>query len=143
MFYIKLLELVSCKTIQQVTSKSHNFPQNGRFGQRMQKNSINLKNLITKREKSKTTYVITTVLFFFPFAPVTFTRAEIGTSGLEPTISIFIGLPSKSTLLYFLRAENASLLLVYKTSAEPCHQVINIRNSCPERTLTNQNCNRQ
>jgi hypothetical protein len=96
-----------------------------------------------KKDKNKTTYIITTVLFFFPFAPVTFTRAEIGTSGLAPTISIFIGLPSKSTLLYFLRAENASLLLVYITSAEPCHQAINVRNSYPERSLRNQNCNRQ
>lgn len=69
------------------------------------------------------TYVITTVLFLLPFTPVTFTRAETGTSELEPTISILMGLPSKRTLLYRLRAAKASLLLVYTTSAEPCNQV--------------------
>jgi hypothetical protein len=76
-----------------------------------------------ERGIKKIAYVITTVLFLVPFNPETFTRADTGIPGFAPTISILMGFPSKRTLLYRLRAANASLLLVYTTSAEPYNQV--------------------
>jgi hypothetical protein len=55
---------------------------------------------------------MTTVLFLCPFIAETFTRAVTGNAEFVPTISIFMGFPSKSTLLYRFRAANASLLLL-------------------------------
>jgi len=97
----------------------------------------------TKR-KDRNSYWITTVLFSLPLSPVTFTftRPDKGASEelLPPKISSLIGLPSNSTLLYFFRAWNASLLLGYTTSAVPysymAQNKIPVRKSIQDKTFS-------
>lgn len=57
---------------------------------------------------------------FLAWPPLETGRAAGAVGVLVPTISIFMGLPSSWTLLYFLTAATASERLANTTSAGPC-----------------------
>jgi hypothetical protein len=54
--------------------------------------------------------------------------AGAGASMFVPMTSIFIGLPSRWTLLYFLRAAKASDFVEKTTSAVPCQNGVPVTN---------------